>query len=111
MAHDYTGNNAIWLVLTEEITMTHTEIILLVTAMLGLGLFCHYLDAKYQWQLSAWFYGKPVNPFKKTEQANSQTSAQKDAEIAALKERIAVLEKIVTEPAYELNLELNKLRN
>ena len=111
MAHDYTGNNAIWLVLTEEITMTHTEIILLVTAMLGLGLFCHYLDAKYQWQLSAWFYGKPVNPFKKAQQANAQTTAQKDGEIAALKERIAVLEKIVTEPAYELNKELSKLRN
>ncbi|WP_296049256.1 hypothetical protein [uncultured Alteromonas sp.] len=89
--------------------MTHTEIILLVSAMLGMGLVCHYLDAKYNWQLSAWFYGKPVNPFKKTEAQNSRTPAQKDAEIAALKERIAVLEKIVTEPAYELNQELNKL--
>ena len=68
-----------------------------------------YLDAKYQWQLSAWFYGKPVNPFKKVQQANTQTTAQKDAEIAALKERIAVLAKIVTEPAYELNQELSKL--
>lgn len=89
--------------------MTHIEIILLVSAMLGLGLFCHYLDAKYHWQLSAWFYGKPVNPFLKKVAASSQTSAQKDVEIAALKERIAALEKIVTEPAYELNQELNKL--
>ncbi|GGF63847.1 hypothetical protein [Alteromonas lipolytica] len=91
--------------------MIHTEVILLVSAMIGLGLFCHYLDAKYQWQLSAWFYGKPVNPFLKKVAASGHSSAEtkKDAEIAALKERIAVLEKIVTEPAYELNQELSKL--
>lgn len=91
--------------------MTHAEIAILVSTLLGLGLFCHYLDAKYQWQLSAWFYGKPVNPFLKKVAAGAYTAAEteKDAEITALKERIAVLEKIVTEPAYELNQELNKL--
>lgn len=90
--------------------MTHSEIVLLVSAMLGLGLLCHYLDARYQWQLSAWFYGKPVNPFlKKVAAGSASANADKDAEIAALKERIAVLEKIVTEPAYELNKELSKL--
>lgn len=92
--------------------MTHIEIFLLVSALLSASLFCHYLDARYNWQLSAWFYGLPVNPFRQTQTSTSQPDSQtdaKEAEIAALKERIATLEKIVTEPAYELNQELRNL--
>jgi hypothetical protein len=51
-----------------------------------------------------------VNPFKHQSAATEKTKTDaKDAEIAALKERIAVLEAIVTEPAYDLNEELKKL--
>ncbi|NVK55754.1 MAG: hypothetical protein HWE26_09075 [Alteromonadaceae bacterium] len=91
--------------------MTTIEISLLVIAMLASGLFCQYLDAKYNWQLSAWFYGKPVNPFRASLSRQPTPLTAKNAEISALKERIATLEAIVTEPAYELNQELNKLRS
>ncbi|MDC8829227.1 hypothetical protein [Alteromonas gilva] len=90
--------------------MTTLEITLLVLTMLAAGLFCHYLDAKYNWQLSAWFYGKPVNPFDARQTVQATPAASKDAEIASLKARIATLEAIVTEPAFELNQQLNQLR-
>ncbi len=90
--------------------MTPLEITLLVIALLASGLFCHYLDAKHNWQLSAWFYGKPVNPFITSQAAQPTDAATKDNEIAALKARIAALEAIVTEPAFELNQQLNALR-
>lgn len=90
--------------------MTPFHIVTLVSALLVLSLICHYLDAKYRWQLSAWFSGESVNPFKHRSAASETTNGDaKDAEIAALKERIAVLEAIVTEPAYDLNEELKKL--
>ncbi len=90
--------------------MTPFHIVALVSALLVLSLICHYLDAKYRWQLSAWFSGESVNPFKhQSVESETTKSDAKDAEIAALKERIAVLEAIVTEPAYDLNEELKKL--
>ncbi len=89
--------------------MTPLEITVLVFAMLAAALFCHYLDAKYNWQLSAWFYGKPVNPFSANTTKRVASTATKDAEIAALKERIATLEAIITEPAFELNQQINQL--
>lgn len=90
--------------------MTPFHIVALVSALLVLSLICHYLDAKYRWQLSAWLSDESVNPFKHQSAASETTNGDaKDAEIAALKERIAVLEAIVTEPAYDLNEELKKL--
>ena len=90
--------------------MTPFHIVALVSALLVLSLICHYLDAKYRWQLSAWFSGESVNPFKHQSAVSETTNGDaKDAEIAALKERIAVLEAIVTEPAYYLNEELKRL--
>lgn len=90
--------------------MTPFHIVVLVSALVLLSLLCHYLDAKYRWQLSAWLSDESVNPFKHQSVASETTKSDaKDAEIAALKERIAVLEAIVTEPAYDLNEELKKL--
>ena len=90
--------------------MTPFHIVVLVSALVLLSLLCHYLDAKYRWQLSAWLSDESVNPFKHQSAASETTNGDaKDAEIAALKERIAALEAIVTEPAYDLNEELKKL--
>lgn len=89
--------------------MTPFNIVAVVSAVLALTLLCHYLDAKYRWQLSAWFSGESVNPFANQKEAVTTKEDAKDAEIAALKERIAALEAIVTEPAYSLNEELKKL--
>jgi uncharacterized small protein (DUF1192 family) len=52
--------------------------------------------------------GACSNPFVKANKQSSKLN-DKDATIAELKERIAVLEKVVTEPAYELNKKLNQL--
>ncbi len=89
--------------------MTPFNIVALVSAVLALTLLCHYLDAKYRWQLSAWLSGESVNPFANRQETATTKADLKDAEIAALKERIAALEAIVTEPAYALNEELKKL--
>jgi hypothetical protein len=88
------------------------NIVLLVTAVLALTLGMYWLDSKYKWQLVNWFNGKADNPFAPPVQsANSgQTSAADAAKIQALQERIEVLEKIVTEPAYELNQKINQLK-
>ncbi|MFS1701458.1 hypothetical protein FJ444_09125 [Aestuariibacter sp. GS-14] len=89
--------------------MTTLNIVTLISAVLVLSLVCHYLDAKYRWQLSAWFCGESVNPFAQGTHTVAEKSDPKDEEIAALKARIATLEAIVTEPAYALNEELKKL--
>ena len=69
----------------------------------GLFLFMlalHYIDAKKGWQLSAWMNGECANPFEARIKKKTSSDVQ---------ERLAVLEKIVTEPAYELNKKINQL--
>ncbi|MFT2092787.1 hypothetical protein [Paraglaciecola sp. 2405UD69-4] len=72
-----------------------------------------WLDYKKGWQLADWLNGRCSNPFiqanlsHKTESGPSND--EKDALILELKERVQILEKIVTEPAYELNKKLNEL--
>lgn len=80
----------------------------LVSALVSASLLVAWLDNKHNWQLAAWFSGQVKNPF--TPPADStQTMKQKDRKIAELQARIEVLEKVVTEPAYELNQKLNRL--
>ncbi len=88
------------------------NIVLLVTAVLALTLGMYWLDSKYKWQLVNWFNGKAENPFAASKQAcdGGQKNAADAAKIQALQERIEVLEKIVTEPAYELNQKINQLK-
>jgi uncharacterized small protein (DUF1192 family) len=80
-------------------------VFILVLAMLPMGL---YLDYRYNFQFVDWMNGACSNPFVKANKQSSKLN-DKDATIAELKERIAVLEKVVTEPAYELNKKLNQL--
>jgi hypothetical protein len=69
-----------------------------------------WLDYKKGWHLVDWISGKSDNPFVKHLGGNdTQSSAEKDQIIAQLTERVQILEKIVTEPAYELNKKLNQL--
>ncbi|MDM7862232.1 hypothetical protein QTP81_16620 [Alteromonas sp. ASW11-36] len=92
--------------------METLQIILLVAALFALTLGMYWLDSKHNWQLVSWFNGKAVNPFtpaqEKTFSGNS--SSADAAKIRALQERIEVLEKIVTEPEYELNRKINQLK-
>lgn len=87
--------------------MSAFHITLLVIGSVSLYLAAAWLDSQKNWKLVDWFNGKTDNPFI-SDQAQA-TINTKDKEIKELKERIQVLEKIVTEPAYELNKKINAL--
>ena len=90
--------------------MEKVAFILVFVGIFAVWLFAAWLDNKHNWQLVAWFNGKQVNPFRPNAQIQAQRElANKDRQIDELKERIQVLEKIVTEPAFELNQKLNRL--
>ena len=80
--------------------MNTVMFVLLFVAMFALMLLISYLDAKKGWQFNAWLSGECANPFE-------IPSNKREDEI---NERLANLEKIVTEPAYELNKKINALR-
>lgn len=85
-------------------------IVAILVSCFSAYLYAAWLDNKNNWKLVDWFNGKTSNPFKVSQQARYESSlASKDKEIEGLKERIQVLEKIVTEPAYELNKKINDL--
>ena len=84
------------------------SIFLFVTLFAGIGalyLAAAWLDHKHGWQLTRWLNGKAENPFS----SGPKKTKPQEQDVEALKERIAVLEKIVTEPAYELNKKINAL--
>ncbi|GEM_PF-4785263 len=75
------------------------------------------IDKKYGLKFEDWFNGIADSPFpnQHNHNENVSTSAQnirseKDEEIDALKDRIATLEKIVTDRSYELNEKLRELK-
>jgi len=90
--------------------MDNLQLVLVFGSILAAGILISWLDHTKGWQFAAWFNGKVANPFNNQDkpQKHVQTS-DKDQIIAQLTERIQVLEKIVTEPAYELNQKLNRL--
>ena len=90
--------------------MDKLQLFLMFGSMLAACVLIAWLDHTKGWQFAAWFNGKVANPFNNQDkpQKHVQTS-DKDQIIAQLTERIQVLEKIVTEPAYELNQKLNRL--
>lgn len=88
--------------------MTIELFILLFAGLLALSLALCWLDHRHGWQWVDWLNGKVSSPFRKSDSpCNSQ---KKDQTIGQLEERIRVLERIVTEPAYELNRELERLK-
>lgn len=90
--------------------MDPIKIVAILTTVFTASIALSWLDYKKGWHLVAWLNGKSDNPFvNNTNGNNTQTAAEKDQIIAQLSERIQILEKIVTEPAYELNKKLNEL--
>jgi hypothetical protein len=81
-------------------------IILSIIAVISLTV-C-WLDHKNNWKLEDWINGRCNNPFTQTQQATKSLD-DKDLLIQQLTERVQVLEKIVTEPSYELNKKFNQL--
>ena len=90
--------------------MDNLQLVLVFGSILAAGILISWLDHTKGWQFAAWFNGTVTNPFNNQDKPQQQAqSTDKDQIIAQLTERIQVLEKIVTEPAYELNQKLNRL--
>ena len=92
--------------------MTEALIVVFILLIVGLHLGASYLDVKHQWRLVDWFSGECANPFAPRASAatNQPSECEKDEQIATLTERVQVLEKIINEPAYELNKKINALK-
>ena len=82
--------------------MSSVLIALLVVLAIVLWLVASWFDAQKGWNLTGWMAGKTHSPFL-IRRDFVQASSEKDKTIEELKERIQVLERIVTEPSYELN--------
>jgi hypothetical protein len=101
--------------------MSTFQIAIVLTGLVSVWVALCYIDKKFGFNFVAWFNGECDNPFSskdgfsfdaksEIQRANKAVPSQaKDEEIAALKERIQVLEKIVSEPSYELNQKINSL--
>jgi hypothetical protein len=88
------------------------KITLILSIVAVISLTVCWLDHKNNWQLAAWINGRCSNPFTQTHDQTQKTTESlddKDLLIQQLTERVQVLEKIVTEPSYELNQKLNQL--
>lgn len=90
--------------------MNQVQLTLLIGGIAIVSLLAHYLDAKFQWQLNDWLKGKAENPFNKQRYTSTADLTDDQKTIVELKERIATLEAIVTQPAYELNQQIAALK-
>ena len=93
--------------------MANYQIFLLLGSVMAAYLLVCYLDKRFGMKLVDWCNGEVDNPFveKKQDVISEPTTLTETDQIQNLKERIAVLEKVVTEPAYELNKKINALYN
>lgn len=88
--------------------MDPLKIIILLSTIVAISLAVCWLDYKKGWQLADWINGRCNNPFTQTQRV-TQSPDDKDRLIQQLTERVQILEKIVTEPSYELNKKLSQL--
>jgi hypothetical protein len=88
--------------------MDPLKITLILSLIAVISLTVCWLDHKHNWQLADWLNGRCSNPFTQT-LTKTDNQVDKDLLIQQLTERVQTLEKIVTEPSYELNKKLNQL--
>ena len=88
--------------------MEPIKITILLSSIALIALAVYWLDYKKGWQIADWINGRCSHKKEKKNQAK-QDQHTKDFIIQPLTERVQVLEKIVTEPSYELNQKLNQL--
>ncbi|MGB3727266.1 MAG: hypothetical protein WA981_16060 [Glaciecola sp.] len=98
--------------------MIDYKLIVLITSAAALHFALAYIDAKHKVKLLSWLNGEVASPFKTSNKNNIDvsTSLTEDDEkgvlrqqVRDLSERVQILEKIVTEPAFELKQEIGKL--
>ena len=78
-------------------------------AMFGLQFVLSWLDNKHGLKLVDWCNGEVSSPFSPSSSPENGRGNESRSELSHIKERIQVLEKIVTDDAYELNQEFKKL--
>ena len=95
--------------------MIDYKIILVLTIIGALYFAFVFVDAKYNLHFVKWINGEIAHPFhfRQEYQAESESIAKENktlkAQVEDLQKRVITLEKIVTEPAYELNKKINNL--
>lgn len=90
--------------------MKELFVVALILSLVSVSLLLAWLDNKHNWRLIDWFNGRCDNPFKAAQPSQFERQIKdKEAKIAELTERVQVLERIVTEPAHELNKKINNL--
>ncbi|MGK0381910.1 MAG: hypothetical protein ACI8QG_001673 [Flavobacteriales bacterium] len=87
--------------------MDPLKITILLSTIAAISVTVCWLDHKKGWQLADWINGRCSNPFTQTQKV-TQGLDDKNLLIQQLTERVQILEKIVTEPKYELNQKLNQ---
>ena len=80
-------------------------IFVIIGALYGVG---NWLDKRFGLQTIKWLNGES-HSFVGCNTSSSGIHQPDSTDTAELKERIQVLEKLVTEPAYELNKKINQL--
>lgn len=84
------------------------NLLLIAVGAISVWLYAAWLDNKKGWNLIGWINGACTNPFQGSKPVSAKFD-DKDKTICELRERIQILEKIVTEPEYELNKKINNL--
>ena len=90
------------------------DTVLFIVLFIAAFALIHVIDNKYNVRVNDWLNGVVTSPFSNAQlhTAHSESSHVKNEtanEIEALKERVATLEKIVTDNRYELDEKLRKL--
>lgn len=80
--------------------------VLLFVFIIGVSLFAHWFDKKHNLQLVQWLNLEVSSPFRNV---GGSSSTVTEEQYNHLKERVEILEKLVTDPATELNAKINKL--
>ena len=93
--------------------------------VLAISVLGHWLDKKHNLQLARWLNCEVPSPFKDSHSTSDTASrhqatahqetvykptAPEQSQYEELKKRVEVLEKLVTDPAWELNAKINNLK-
>lgn len=84
-------------------------VILIFTLIFTVTFLGHWIDNKYNVQVVRWMNCEVSSPFKNSAPKSNVESPRPKAEYDDLRERIEILEKIVTDSSWELNQKLKNL--
>ncbi|MCC2608139.1 hypothetical protein [Planctobacterium marinum] len=88
------------------------ELVIFVLLFAGISTVCglgYWLDHKFNTQVMGWMNMEVSSPFKSDVGLQSKREKRKNNEYQELRERIEILEKIVTDPRWELYQKIKNL--